>query len=68
MGPYVGPGSNQRQEIRLGVTPPSNVGSQIPPSAGRDGAPRARRMLTDTDPAAQRLYDLFGLDAYAPKR
>jgi len=25
-------------------------------------------MLTDTDPAAQRLYDLFGLDAYAPKR
>jgi len=25
-------------------------------------------MLTDMDPAAQRLYDLFGLDAYAPKR
>ena len=35
---------------------------------GETGRPRARRMLTDTDPAAQRLYDLFGLDAYAPKR
>jgi transposase len=35
---------------------------------GETGRPRARRMLTDIDPAAQRLYDLFGLDAYAPKR
>jgi len=32
------------------------------------GRPRARRMLTDIEPPAQRLYDLFGLDAYAPKR
>jgi len=35
---------------------------------GETGRPRARRMLTDIEPAAQRLYDLFGLDAYAPKR
>jgi transposase len=35
---------------------------------GETGRPRARRMLTDMDPAAQRLYDLFGLDTYAPKR
>jgi len=35
---------------------------------GETGRPRARRMLTDIDPLAQRLYDLFGLDAYAPKR
>jgi transposase len=35
---------------------------------GETGRPRAKRMLTDMDPAAQRLYDLFGLDAYAPKR
>ena len=35
---------------------------------GETGRPRARRMLTDTDPAARRLYDLFGLDAYASKR
>jgi len=25
-------------------------------------------MLTDIEPPAQRLYDLFDLDAYAPKR
>jgi transposase len=35
---------------------------------GETGRPRAKRMLTDMDPAARRLYDLFGLDAYAPKR
>ena len=35
---------------------------------GETGRPRARRTLTDIDPPAQRLYDLFGLDAYAPKR
>jgi transposase len=35
---------------------------------GETGRPRARRMLTDMDPTAQRLYDLFALDAYAPKR
>ena len=35
---------------------------------GETGRPRARRMLTDIEPPAQRLYDLFGLDAYAPKR
>lgn len=35
---------------------------------GERGRPRARRMLTEIDPAAQRLYDLFGLDTYAPTR
>jgi transposase len=35
---------------------------------GERGRPRARRMLTDTDPTQQRLYNLFNLDAYAPKR
>jgi hypothetical protein len=30
---------------------------------GETGRSRARRMLTDIDPVAQRLYDLFGLDA-----
>jgi transposase len=34
------------------------------PSTG--GRPRARRMLTEQDPTAARLYDLFGLAAYAP--
>jgi transposase len=35
---------------------------------GERGRPRARRILTEMDPTQQRLYDLFGLDAYAPKR
>ncbi|MHB2028038.1 MAG: IS1634 family transposase [Acidimicrobiales bacterium] len=32
------------------------------------GRPRARRMITEMDPTQQRLYDLFGLETYAPKR
>jgi hypothetical protein len=36
--------------------------------AGERGRPRARHMLTDMDPDQRRLYDLFGLEAYAPKR
>ncbi|MGH9154467.1 MAG: IS1634 family transposase [Acidimicrobiales bacterium] len=35
---------------------------------GERGRPRARRMLTEIAPTQQRLYDLFGLDAFAPKR
>jgi transposase len=35
---------------------------------GERGRPRARRMLTEIDDTQRRLYDLFGLDAYAPKR
>jgi transposase len=35
---------------------------------GERGRPRARRMLTETEPTARRLYDLFGLDSYAPAR
>jgi len=36
------------------------------PSTG--GRPRARRMLTELDPTKQRLFDLFALDRYAPRR
>jgi transposase len=35
---------------------------------GARGRPRARRVLTEMNPIQQRLYDLFSLDAYAPKR
>ena len=35
---------------------------------GERGRPRARRMLTEINPTQQRLYDLFHLDTYAPKR
>jgi transposase len=37
----------------------------IYPSTG--GRPKARRMLTDRDPLQQRLFELFGLTAYAPR-
>jgi transposase len=33
---------------------------------GDRGRPRARRMLTEISPTGRRLYDLFGLHAYAP--
>jgi transposase len=35
---------------------------------GERGRPRARRMLTEIDPTQRHLYDLFGLDAYAPAK
>ena len=35
---------------------------------GDRGRPRARRMLTEMDATQARLYDLFGLDVYAPTR
>jgi len=35
---------------------------------GARGRPRARHVLTKMDPIQQRLYDLYGLDAYTPKR
>ena len=35
---------------------------------GERGRPRARRMLTEMDNAQTRLYNLFNLDVYAPKR
>jgi hypothetical protein len=36
--------------------------------ANERGRPRARHMLTDMDPIQRRLYDLFELETYAPKR
>jgi hypothetical protein len=35
---------------------------------GTRGRPRARHVLTEMDPIQQRLFDLFGLAAYAPRR
>ncbi len=35
---------------------------------GERGRPLARRMLTEMDAVQGRLYDLFGLDVYAPTR
>ena len=46
----------------------AGIGETVLLYQGERGRPRARRMLTEIDPTQQRLYDLFGLDAYAPKR
>jgi len=35
---------------------------------GNKGRPRAQRILTDIDPTQQRLFDLFNLNTYAPRR
>ncbi|MDZ4065116.1 MAG: transposase, partial [Coriobacteriia bacterium] len=35
---------------------------------GEKGRPRVRRSLTEMDADQKRLYDLFGLDIFAPKR
>jgi len=35
---------------------------------GERGRPRARRILTEQDAIQRRLYDLFALENYAPKR
>lgn len=45
----------------------SSIGETVLLYQGERGRPRARRMLTEIDPTAQKLYDLFNLDAYAPR-
>ena len=35
---------------------------------GNKGRPRAQRILTDTNPTQKCLFELFGLDTYAPNR
>ena len=44
----------------------SGIGETVLLYQGERGRPRARRMLTETDQAQRRLYDLFGLNEFAP--
>jgi hypothetical protein len=44
----------------------ADIGETVLLYQGERGRPRARRMLTEIDPTARRLYDIFGLDTYAP--
>jgi len=46
----------------------AGIGETVLLYQGERGRPRARRMLTEADPTQARLHDIFGLDAYAPKR
>jgi hypothetical protein len=57
-----------RLSVRELLATLAGIGETVLLYQGERGRPRARRMLTEIDPAQQRLYDLFGLDAYAPKR
>ena len=47
---------------------PSAGQPYLPSERTMRGRPRARRMLTEMDPTQARLYELFGLDEYAPTR
>ena len=61
-----------RNDIHLSVRELLNTLAQIQETVlfyqGQRGRPRARRILTEINPNQQRLYDLFRLDPYAPKR
>ena len=46
----------------------AGIEETLPLDQGERGRPRAQRMLTEVDATQRRLYDLFGLDAHAPKR
>jgi transposase len=62
----------QRAGISISVTELLDTLSGIEETVllyqGERGRPRARRMLTEINPTQQRLYDLFDLNTYAPKR
>jgi len=54
--------------VRVLLDTLAGIGEAVLLYPGDRGRPRARRMLTDTDPIQERLYTLFNLDQYAPKR
>lgn len=44
------------------------LGATVLLHQGDRGRPRARRMITDLNATQRRLYDIFDLDRYAPRR
>jgi transposase len=54
--------------VRVLLSEVSRIEETVLLYQGERGRPRARRMLTEMDPMQARLYDLFGLDKYAPTR
>jgi transposase len=54
--------------VRVLLSELSRIEETVMLYQGERGRPRARRMLTEMDPTQVRLYDLFGLDEYAPTR
>jgi transposase len=54
--------------VRVLLDTLAGIGETVLIYQGERGRPRARRMLTETDRTARALYDIFGLDAYAPNQ
>jgi transposase len=54
--------------VREGLATLAGIQETVLLYPGERGRPRARRMLTDLDPTQRRLYQLFDLDRYAPRR
>jgi transposase len=59
--------AGMRMSVREILSTLAGIEESVMLFQGERGRPRARRMLTEMDPVQRRLYDLFGLDAYAPK-
>ena len=66
-GPRGRPGRPAHERARALLETLAGIEETVLLYQGERGRPRARRMLTEMDPAQRRLYDLFGLDAYAPQ-
>ena len=58
--------AGMHQSVRELLDTLAGIGETVLLYQGDRGRPRARRMLTEMEPAQRRLYDLFALDAYAP--
>jgi transposase len=58
--------ADMHQSVRELLDTLAAIGETVFLYQGDRGRPRARRMLTEMNDAQRRLFDLFGLDAYAP--
>jgi transposase len=58
--------AGMHQSVRVLLDALAGIEETVLLYQGDRGRPRARRMLTEMDDPQRRLYDLFGLDAYAP--
>lgn len=61
-------GAGIKMSVRALLDALGGIEETVLPYPSTGGRGRARRMLTDMTPTQARLYELFGLDAYSPKR
>jgi transposase len=60
-------GAGMKMSVRERLGALGGIEESVMLFKGDRGRPRAKRMLTEMDPVQRRLYDLFELEAYAPK-